>query len=235
MSSLVLIVQTNAIHVPIFSVKTANMDTETTQTMVEEEEPLLSNLDIFLFSLIIGLIIYWFMSRKKSEPIPEFKKLETVAWVSYMAPLFSQYWFKKKKKLYNTTHMWWYCLSSCLLHIITLFALKQVCERTWITALVNVPLVLTFAWFSYSRRCWLLWALPSRPQPPPRSFTQEEWTLVNSRVACPRISPLLYHNCTLFFDGNQKFSRGQTCSCSKTVRRQTVLGGGVWWRGRGVL
>lgn len=79
MSSLVLIVQTNAIHVPIFSVKTANMDTETTQTMVEEEEPLLSNLDIFLFSLIIGLIIYWFMSRKKSEPIPEFKKLETVA------------------------------------------------------------------------------------------------------------------------------------------------------------
>lgn len=122
--------------------------------------------------------------------------------------------------------MWWYCLSSCLLHIITLFALKQVCERTWITALVNVPLVLTFAWFSYSRRCWLLCALPSRPQPPPRSFTQEEWTLVNSRVACPRISPLLYHNCTLFFDGNQKFSRGQTCSCSKTVRRQTVLGGG---------
>uniref|UniRef100_A0A3P8WTS6 NADPH--cytochrome P450 reductase n=2 Tax=Cynoglossus semilaevis TaxID=244447 RepID=A0A3P8WTS6_CYNSE len=79
MSSLVLIDQTNTIHFPIFSVKTANMDTETTQTMVEEEEPLLSNLDIFLFSLIIGLIIYWFMSRKKSEPIPEFKKLETVA------------------------------------------------------------------------------------------------------------------------------------------------------------
>lgn len=48
-----------------------------TEPLVEEEEPLFSNLDIFLFSLIIGLIIYWFMSRKKPEPIPEFKKLDT--------------------------------------------------------------------------------------------------------------------------------------------------------------
>ncbi|KAG7226053.1 hypothetical protein INR49_018663 [Caranx melampygus] len=45
--------------------------------MAEEEEPLFSSLDIFLFSLIIGLVIYWFMSRKKPEPIPEFKKLDT--------------------------------------------------------------------------------------------------------------------------------------------------------------
>uniref|UniRef100_A0A8B9RJ91 NADPH--hemoprotein reductase n=1 Tax=Astyanax mexicanus TaxID=7994 RepID=A0A8B9RJ91_ASTMX len=41
--------------------------------------PFLSNLDIFLFSLIAGLIIYWVMFRKKAEAIPEFKKLETPA------------------------------------------------------------------------------------------------------------------------------------------------------------
>lgn len=56
------------------------MDPETTHTepMAEEEEPLFSNLDLFLFSLIVGLIVYWFMSRKKPEPIPDFKKLDTV-------------------------------------------------------------------------------------------------------------------------------------------------------------
>lgn len=43
----------------------------------EEEEPLFSSLDLVLFSLIIGIVIYWFMSRKKPEPIPEFKKLDT--------------------------------------------------------------------------------------------------------------------------------------------------------------
>lgn len=62
------------------------MDAETTtQTapMVDEEESLFSNLDLFLFSLIVGLVIYWFMSRKKPEPIPEFKRLET-PWVSIM-------------------------------------------------------------------------------------------------------------------------------------------------------
>ncbi|KAF7665570.1 hypothetical protein LDENG_00138290 [Lucifuga dentata] len=48
-----------------------------TQPMMDEEEPLFSNLDLFLFSLIAGLFIYWFMSRKKPEPIPEFKKLDT--------------------------------------------------------------------------------------------------------------------------------------------------------------
>ncbi|XP_062329842.1 P450 (cytochrome) oxidoreductase b [Osmerus eperlanus] len=44
-----------------------------------EEEPFLSNLDLFLFTLIAGLVIYWFMSRKKAQPIPEFKKLDTPA------------------------------------------------------------------------------------------------------------------------------------------------------------
>lgn len=56
----------------------ADMETETSaKTVVGEEEPLFSNLDLFLFSLIIGLVIYWFMSRKKPEPIPEFKKIDT--------------------------------------------------------------------------------------------------------------------------------------------------------------
>ncbi|XP_038554200.1 NADPH--cytochrome P450 reductase-like [Micropterus salmoides] len=56
------------------------MDAETptrTEPMADEEESLFSNLDLFLFSLIVGLVIYWFVSRKKPEPIPEFKKLDT--------------------------------------------------------------------------------------------------------------------------------------------------------------
>ncbi|XP_063060939.1 P450 (cytochrome) oxidoreductase b isoform X1 [Engraulis encrasicolus] len=47
--------------------------------LLEAEEPLLSNLDIFLFSLIAGLLIYWVTFRKKPDPIPEFKKLDTPA------------------------------------------------------------------------------------------------------------------------------------------------------------
>ncbi|RXN06123.1 NADPH--cytochrome P450 reductase-like protein [Labeo rohita] len=46
---------------------------------MDEDEPFFSNLDIFLFSLIAGLLIYWFIFRKKTEPIPEFKKLESTA------------------------------------------------------------------------------------------------------------------------------------------------------------
>lgn len=60
------------------------MDAETTthtDPSVGEDEPLFSNLDLFLFSLIVGLVVYWFMSRKKPEPIPEFKKIDT-PWVS---------------------------------------------------------------------------------------------------------------------------------------------------------
>ncbi|XP_073673827.1 P450 (cytochrome) oxidoreductase b isoform X2 [Garra rufa] len=47
--------------------------------LIDEDEPFFSNLDIFLFSIIAGLIIYWFIFRKKTEPIPEFKKLESTA------------------------------------------------------------------------------------------------------------------------------------------------------------
>ena len=58
----------------------AGVETDAThpEPMAPEEEPLISNLDLFLFTLIAGLVIYWFMSRKKPEPIPEFKKLDTL-------------------------------------------------------------------------------------------------------------------------------------------------------------
>uniref|UniRef100_A0A8C0YSP4 NADPH--hemoprotein reductase n=1 Tax=Cyprinus carpio carpio TaxID=630221 RepID=A0A8C0YSP4_CYPCA len=45
--------------------------------LMDEDEPFFSNLDLFLFSLIAGLIVYWLIFRKKAEPIPEFKKLES--------------------------------------------------------------------------------------------------------------------------------------------------------------
>ncbi|KAM6946269.1 NADPH--cytochrome P450 reductase isoform 1-T1 [Aplochiton taeniatus] len=61
-------------------VKMSDMESEVSSPPeLEEDEPLLSNLDLLLFSLIIGLLVYWFMSRKKPEPIPEFKRLETPA------------------------------------------------------------------------------------------------------------------------------------------------------------
>lgn len=45
--------------------------------LMDEDEPFFSNLDVLLFSLIAGLLIYWLIFRKKAEPIPEFKKLES--------------------------------------------------------------------------------------------------------------------------------------------------------------
>lgn len=52
-------------------------DPSTQPEQMDEDEPFFSNLDLFLFSLIAGLLIYWLIFRKKTEPIPEFKKLET--------------------------------------------------------------------------------------------------------------------------------------------------------------
>ncbi|GAA6072886.1 P450 (cytochrome) oxidoreductase b isoform X1 [Tachysurus ichikawai] len=55
---------------------------ESTQPEIMEE-PFLSNLDIFLFSLIVGLVIYWFVFRKKPEAIPDFRPLEHMATLSH--------------------------------------------------------------------------------------------------------------------------------------------------------
>ncbi|XDV31784.1 hypothetical protein PO909_002741 [Leuciscus waleckii] len=52
-------------------------DPSTQPELLEEDEPFFSNLDLFLFSLIAGLLIYWLIFRRKPEPIPEFKKIET--------------------------------------------------------------------------------------------------------------------------------------------------------------
>ncbi|XP_064208443.1 NADPH--cytochrome P450 reductase isoform X1 [Anguilla rostrata] len=43
------------------------------------EEALFTPLDIVLFTFIVGLLVYWFLSRQKKEEIPEFKKLASVA------------------------------------------------------------------------------------------------------------------------------------------------------------
>ncbi|XP_067306110.1 P450 (cytochrome) oxidoreductase b isoform X1 [Pseudorasbora parva] len=55
----------------------AQPDPSTHSELMDEDEPFFSNLDLFLFTLIAGLLIYWLIFRKKPEPIPEFKKLET--------------------------------------------------------------------------------------------------------------------------------------------------------------
>uniref|UniRef100_A0A672PJC8 NADPH--cytochrome P450 reductase n=1 Tax=Sinocyclocheilus grahami TaxID=75366 RepID=A0A672PJC8_SINGR len=61
--------------------KTVNPSCSESQLLADEEqtpEPLLSSLDIFLFSLIAGLLIYWFFFRKKTEPVPEIKPFTPV-------------------------------------------------------------------------------------------------------------------------------------------------------------
>uniref|UniRef100_A0A671MB67 NADPH--hemoprotein reductase n=1 Tax=Sinocyclocheilus anshuiensis TaxID=1608454 RepID=A0A671MB67_9TELE len=45
--------------------------TRCTSELMDEDEPFFSNLDLFLFSLIAGLLVYWIIFRKKAEPIPE--------------------------------------------------------------------------------------------------------------------------------------------------------------------
>lgn len=40
------------------------------------EGTLFSMTDVFLFSLIVGLLSYWFLFRKKKEEIPEFTKIQ---------------------------------------------------------------------------------------------------------------------------------------------------------------
>ncbi|XP_067393898.1 NADPH--cytochrome P450 reductase [Emydura macquarii macquarii] len=44
-----------------------------------QEGALFSITDVFLFSLIIGLLSYWFLFRKKKEEVPEFTRIQPIA------------------------------------------------------------------------------------------------------------------------------------------------------------
>lgn len=56
----------------------SNMDAGTTTSeMVAEEVSLFSTTDMILFSLIVGVMTYWFLFRKKKEEVPEFTKIQT--------------------------------------------------------------------------------------------------------------------------------------------------------------
>ncbi|XP_078535757.1 NADPH--cytochrome P450 reductase isoform X2 [Lissotriton helveticus] len=47
-----------------------------------QEEALFSMADMFLFSLIVGLLTYWLFFRKKKEEIPDFPKIQTTTTAS---------------------------------------------------------------------------------------------------------------------------------------------------------
>jgi len=55
----------------------SHMDASATvsETMAEEVS-LLSMTDMILFSLIVGLLTYWFFFRKKKDEVPEFTKIQ---------------------------------------------------------------------------------------------------------------------------------------------------------------
>ena len=54
------------------------MDAGTTVSeTVAEDVSLFSATDMILFSLIVGVMTYWFLFRKKKEEVPEFTKIQT--------------------------------------------------------------------------------------------------------------------------------------------------------------
>lgn len=53
----------------------SNTDTSATGS---EEVSLFSMTDMILFSLIVGLLTYWFFFRKKKDEIPEFTKIQAM-------------------------------------------------------------------------------------------------------------------------------------------------------------
>lgn len=57
----------------------SNTDTSATGSeTVAEEVSLFSMTDMILFSLIVGLLTYWFFFRKKKDEIPEFTKIQAM-------------------------------------------------------------------------------------------------------------------------------------------------------------
>ncbi|XP_077851325.1 NADPH--cytochrome P450 reductase isoform X5 [Macaca mulatta] len=57
----------------------SHVDTSSTVSeAVAEEVSLFSMTDVILFSVIVGLLTYWFLFRKKKEEVPEFTKIQTL-------------------------------------------------------------------------------------------------------------------------------------------------------------
>ncbi|KAG8122804.1 hypothetical protein E2320_018254 [Naja naja] len=56
---------------------TASSKDEPSSIKSPEASVSFSMMDIFLFSIVIGLLTYWFFFRKKKEEIPEFSKIQT--------------------------------------------------------------------------------------------------------------------------------------------------------------
>lgn len=73
--------KTICFHRHIRFLNSVKMEDSESQLLSDEEqtpEALFNSLDIFLFSLIVGLLIYWFFFRKKTEPVPEIKPFTAV-------------------------------------------------------------------------------------------------------------------------------------------------------------
>uniref|UniRef100_A0A0K8RSJ7 NADPH--cytochrome P450 reductase n=1 Tax=Crotalus horridus TaxID=35024 RepID=A0A0K8RSJ7_CROHD len=56
---------------------TATSKEEPSSVKSPEASVAFSMMDVFLFSIVIGLLTYWFFFRKKKEEIPEFSKIQT--------------------------------------------------------------------------------------------------------------------------------------------------------------
>lgn len=57
----------------------SSMDASATMSeTVAEEVSLFSMTDMILFSLIVGVLSYWLLFRKKKDEIPEFTKIQPV-------------------------------------------------------------------------------------------------------------------------------------------------------------
>lgn len=57
----------------------SNVDASATVSeTVAEEVSLFSMTDMILFSLIVGLLTYWFLFRKKKDEMPEFTRIQPV-------------------------------------------------------------------------------------------------------------------------------------------------------------